>query len=131
MISLKNMSMIVLFGGFVFLNNCMAMDVDIIDKKLSSLQQKKSNILDAAKKRAGGDSTMAYRAILKGKEKELNSIHSDIQALEKIKKGLQELNQKVVQHDNQSSLKQDKIVPSIGSSEALQSYWDGLHESKL
>lgn len=62
-----------------------AMDVD---KKIKELKGEHSDLLRKIEKRAGGNSTIAYRALLKSNESELNKISERIQELKLLKANL-------------------------------------------
>ena len=62
-----------------------AMDVD---KKIATLKGEKAELLNKIEKRAGGNSTMAYRALSKACQPELNKIDEQIELYKLLKSKL-------------------------------------------
>ena len=56
-----------------------------VDQKIAKLKAERAELLNKIEKRAGGNSTMAYRAILKSNQPQLNDINEKIEILELVK----------------------------------------------
>ena len=79
----KSVGLFVLSFACVSSVTLWAMD---IDKEIAKLKDQRSQMLRELEKKAGGDSTMAYRRAAKANKEQLSKFNRDIVILGKLKK---------------------------------------------